>query len=166
LTLRILNAARKHIPQREIYTNKRSHLWLTDEIVELVALKRATEGTDRCEGAVRTCSEKIMDEYRSYAEKSRQKLLEARRGSRQWWTICREVLSQRTRVQGVPALKAKNGDWRHEAKSKADLLAEELNGKFVLPDGEINEYSLVESCPPWPKCVERHYRLRCEQNAG
>jgi hypothetical protein len=83
LTLRILNAARKHIPQREIYTNKRSHPWLTDEIVELVALKRATEGTDRYEGAVRTCSENIMDEHRSYAEKSRQKLLEARRGSRQ-----------------------------------------------------------------------------------
>ena len=57
------------------------------------------------------------------------------------------ISTQRTRVQGVPALKAKNGDWRHEAKSKADLLAEELNGKFVLPDGEINEYSLVESCP-------------------
>ena len=44
LTLRILDSAMTHIPQREIYTNKRSYPWLTHEIVELVALKKTGRG--------------------------------------------------------------------------------------------------------------------------
>ena len=147
MTKRILDATAKHIPQRKMKTNKLSHPWLTDEIVELVARKRAAEGTDRYEDAVKMCSQKIMIEYKAYAQKCRQRMLEARRGSKEWWTICREVLSQRARVHGIPALKAANGEWRHEARGKADLLAEGFTGKFVLPDSVANEYSFIESCP-------------------
>jgi hypothetical protein len=40
-----LEVAAKHIPQRELQTAKRSHTWLTDDIVALVAKKQATAST-------------------------------------------------------------------------------------------------------------------------
>ena len=146
MTRRILAAAEKHIPKRRIRTQKRSHPWLTDEIVKLVANKRAAEGTLRYEEAVMTCSQHIMAQYARYTNTCKQKLLDARRGSKLWWTTSRELLSQRARVQGIPALKETDGSWRYDAKGKADLLAESLRDKSTLPEKVSNEYSPVERC--------------------
>ena len=52
--------AAKHIPQRELQTAKRSHPWLTDDIVALVAKKQATAGTIGYADAVKACSAAIM----------------------------------------------------------------------------------------------------------
>jgi hypothetical protein len=95
-----------------------------------------------------------MDEYRSYAEKSRQELLEARRGSRQWWTLCRELLMQRTRIEGIPALKAEDGSWVHDPMSKAELSAGTFNSKNVLPELVENEYTELQRNQPLQKTMK------------
>ena len=81
------------------------------------------------------------------------KLLEAKRGTKQWWTICRELLLQRTKTQSVPALRSDEGEWVREPKSKADLLAKAFSGKYVLPDASVNEYTVVQR-------ISQHQKIR------
>ena len=112
---------------------------------KLVAKKHESEGTPSYGDAVRACSEGIVAEYKQYASDTRQRLLEAKRGSKQWWSLCRELLRQRTRVQGIPALKSEEGNWVHDSKAKTDLLASHFNGKNVIPNAVINEYTAVDN---------------------
>ena len=143
----ILEAATKHIPQRDLRTTKRSHPWLTDNITTLVAEKHAATGTSLHADAVKACSEAIMAEYNAYCLRSRQKLVEARKGSKQWWGLGRELLLQQSKVQSIPALKSSDGSWLYEALGKADLLATFFSDKNVLPEAVINEDSDLELNP-------------------
>ena len=105
----ILNAASKHIPQRMLQSKKSSHPWLTEDIVQLVANKRATEGTPTYEDKVNKCSAAIMESYKNYAASAKGKLLNARSGSKVWWNLSLELLSQRKTVQSILALKSESG---------------------------------------------------------
>ena len=35
---------------------------------------------------------------------------------------------------GIPSLREQGGDWIHDGKSKADLLAHSFSSKYTLPD--------------------------------
>lgn len=137
----ILSCAERHIPRKQICTKKKSHPWLTEKIVQLVADKHAATGTTEYEAAVKACSAGMLSEYNLYTLDARKKLLEAKSGSKRWWTLSRELLMQRTKVQNMPALKADNGSWMHESAHKAELLANTFNGKNVLPELSENEYT-------------------------
>jgi hypothetical protein len=143
----ILTAASRHIPQRTACIKKRSHPWLNDNIVELVAAKRAAEGTAEYGDAVRQCSERILEEYHAYAHKARQDLRECRSGSKVWWTLSRELLRQQTKVQSIPALKSNDGSWIHEPQGKAELLAATFTGKNIIPEPCVNDYTDVDRNP-------------------
>ena len=137
----ILSCAERHFPRKKICTKKKSHPWLTEKIVQLVAEKHAATGTTEYEAAVKACSAGTLSEYNLYTLDARKKLLEAKSGSKRWWTLSRELLMQRTKVQNMPALKADNGSWMHESAHKAELLANTFNGKNVLPELSENEYT-------------------------
>ena len=62
-----------------------------------------------------------------------------------WWNLSRELLSQRSKVQGIPTLKSEHGEWAHAPADKADLIARTLDGKNVLPIQLKNQYSYVEA---------------------
>ena len=154
-TSMILDMAAKHIPQRELRTTKRTHPWLTDDIVNLVAAKHAaTSGTPEHEAAVQACSAAIMTEYNAYCAQARQMLVEARRGSKQWWSLSRELLSQQAKIQSIPALKSPSSCWTYDAHGKAELLAASLSSKSILPAPVANEYTELDS---WP-CRQKHLR--------
>ena len=140
----ILNTSSKHIPQRMLRAKKSTHPWLNDDLVELVAAKRAAVGTPGYEEALKACSDGIMSEYNKYACRARERLLETKKGSKRWWTICRELLSQRAKIQSIPAMKSDEGSWVHEPSGKADLLAGTFSGKNVLPEVRTNEYTKLE----------------------
>ena len=46
----------------------------------------------------------------------------------------------------IPALKDSGGQWRRDAKEKAQVLAEAFASKFWLPDLHENGYSNLENC--------------------
>ena len=144
LTKLILEKASKHIPQRTLHVKKSSHPWLTDTIVQLVEAKRAAVGPIEYEAAVKACSDGIMAEYNAYSLQARQALLKARTGSKQWWNISRELLSQLAKPQQIPAMKSNGGGWVHEPADKADLLAKTFGSKNVLPQLVTNEYTDLE----------------------
>ena len=60
-------------------------------------------------------------------------------------SLSRELLSQRSKVQGIPTLKSEHGEWAHAPADKADLIARTLDGKNVLPIQLKNQYSYVEA---------------------
>ena len=140
----ILEVAMKYIPQRQLRTTKRSHPWLTDDIVSLVQAKQAAAGTAAYEDSVKVCSAAILKEYNTYCLKARRMLVEARRGSKPWWSLSRELLLQQARVESIPALKSSDGYWVHESGDKAELLAGSFGGKCILPGPITNEYSHLE----------------------
>ena len=144
MTSLLLEAANVHIPQRDLVTTKRTHPWLTDEIVALVEAKREAAGTSMYTDAVKACSSAIMAEYSGYCTRSRQKLVDVRNGSKQWWCLCRELLSQQAKILSIPALKSSDGKWQYDPLGKAELLAQTFNNKNVLPEPLVNEYSVVE----------------------
>jgi hypothetical protein len=141
MTRAILEIAGKHIPQRVICSKKSSHAWLTDEIVHLVSAKRAAAGTPAYDDAVKACSAGIMAEYSAYTSHARHRLLDARKGSKRWRSLCQELLSQCAKVQSIPALKCTDGGWVHEPADKADLLAITFGSKNVLPQLVTNDYT-------------------------
>ena len=63
----VLSIFSNHIPQRLLRTKKGTHPWLNDELVNLVAAKRASVGTHGFEETVQACSDGIMAEYNKYA---------------------------------------------------------------------------------------------------
>ena len=51
---------------------------------------------------------------------------------------------RRAKVESFPALRADDGSWVHDPLDKAELLAGTFNGKNVLPDIAMNEYTELE----------------------
>ena len=84
ITELILEKASEHIPQRNQRTKKSTHPWLTNDLVHLVDAERAAEGTHAYGDAVKVCSARILAEYYKYTSHARQRLLEFRKGSKQW----------------------------------------------------------------------------------
>ena len=144
LTTSILECVERQIPSKMICTRKKSHPWLTEDIMQLVVKKHAARGTAEYDFAVKACSDQILAGYHEFASGARKKLLEARRGSKQWWTLSRELLMQRTKIESIPALKADDGSWVHNPAGKAELLAGTFNGKNVLPELVENEYTELQ----------------------
>ena len=50
-----------------------------------------------------------------------------------------------SRKTGIPSLCEPSGKWVHDGKGKADLFADVLTSKFVLPDPVIDDPSLDDS---------------------
>ena len=111
----ILESAAWYIPQRALRTTKRSHPWLTDNLVKHVAEKQAAAETPAFAEAAKACSSAIIIEYDMYCTRSRQILVNAQKGSKQWWGLSRELLLQKTRIERIPALKSSDGRWLYEA---------------------------------------------------
>ena len=85
-----------------------------------------------------------MESYKNYVASAKGKLLIARSESKLWWNLSRELLSQRKKVQSIPAFKSEPGIWIHGQSEKADLLARTFSSKTILPEPEENEYTELE----------------------
>ena len=155
----VLSYAETRIPRRTITCQKKSHPWLNDRVVQLVAKKHAASGTPDFAEAVQECSKGIVEEFTKYACEARKKLCEAKRGSKLWWTMCRELLLQRTKTQSIPALKMDDGTWVHDPTGKANLFATAFSGKNVLPDVALNDYTIVQRAT-WQQKLENKWSVR------
>ena len=94
MTRLVLSCATVRIPKRAITWESKSHPWLNDSIVQLVAKKHAGSGTPDFAEAVQECSKAIGEVSAKYAGEARKKLGDARRGSKLWWIMSRELQSR------------------------------------------------------------------------
>ena len=60
------------------------------------------------------------------------------KGSKKWWSLSKVLMDNAPAKSGIPSLREQGGDWIHDGKSKADLLAHSFSSKYTLPD-EIEE---------------------------
>ena len=117
----ILQTMREWIGKREVKEKKSSHPWMNDTVLDLVSRRVQAQGTKEEAAANRACSEGILEQYRLWAARSRQELLDMDRGSKEWWTKSRALLSGKVRTCSVPALLAGEGQWAKSAQGKADI---------------------------------------------
>jgi hypothetical protein len=147
VTATVLFIAEQFIPKRTLREHKATHPWVNNRVLELVAAKRAAEGTAREEECRKACSAAIMDEYGKYVARERSELQAMRRGLKQWWSKARRLMQRKNRLSSVPALRDTSGQWLMDAKCKADLFVKTFSQKCTLPADERNEYSEIIMSP-------------------
>jgi hypothetical protein len=140
----LLNLLRCFVPEKRVREAKKTHPWLTDEVLALVELKHEAVGTEQELEAAKTCSKGVLEAYKQYVQSVRQELMELPRGSKRWWTKCRELMQQKGKTCSIPALKDSSGEWHTTAASKAEQFAKTFEGKYKLPPPEENGYSTVK----------------------
>jgi hypothetical protein len=147
LTDTILNAAAVWIPRKMIKERKSTHPWMNDRVLGAVAAKQAATGMPHEKDARGECATCIIEEYHKHVNRQRAILQKTKQNSKPWWTITRRLLQQKGTTSNIPALKNEAGDWLLEPKQKADLFANTLDAKYVLPAEHSNEYSVLAVSP-------------------
>ena len=84
--------------------------------------------------------------YAVYISKMREELRSLPKGSKKWWSLSKVLMDNAPAKSGIPSLREQGGDWIHDGKSKADLLAHSFSSKYTLPD-EIEEEDEVMAEP-------------------
>ena len=121
-----------HIPFEEINFVKTSHPWLNERCREAIQRKNASEGTAEFDENRHSCSKILAAEYQVHLGKLKKKISDLSKGSKQWWSLNRQLLEKRSRLSSIPPLR-KDGKWISEAKDKANVFAEMFDAKAQLP---------------------------------
>ena len=148
LTAQILSTARKYIPVSTEPLKKSTHPWMNTRCLELVASKRAAEGTEAYQRKLEDCSKGVLEEYHKYVEKLRKQLKELPRSSKKWWKLAKCATAGEAVRGSVPPLKDDKGEWVTTASGKSNLLKKTLTQKYTLAAGEVNEYTDLEDNLP------------------
>ena len=71
---------------------KKTHLWLNDEITRLTDEKAKAEGTEREKEAIQACSSAKSKAKYDYVAKTSQELRDMKLGTKPWWKKSGEIL--------------------------------------------------------------------------
>ena len=107
--------------------------WLTEQCKTAISQKHVAEGTARYEVAAAHCQKVLHEEQQKYYDNCRRKLASLPRGSKQWWTLSKQLLRKNASPSFFPPLKDRSGVWHREPESKAALLVKTFSSKNVLP---------------------------------
>lgn len=163
LTGIILDTVREFIPQRVLTERKSTHPWLNARVLEAVASKQNASGTiDELE-ASKACSEAVLCEFTKFVGRTRERLGNIRRGSKQWWKLARQLLNQRSAPSSVPALQSSTGEWIMDAKAKSMELASCFSSKFGFRPAELNEFSAISPARARQEVFQRPTAACAEQ---
>ena len=135
------------IPRRQLRQPKCSHPWITPTVVAAIKDKVEAAGTEHEKESAEQCSARILQEFDAYTVRMRQKLREQRPGSKQWWSMSRQLMQMKGRVSSIPALRAPDGSWVKDPAGKAALFAKTFAAKQALPDLVVNEYTTLHQVP-------------------
>ena len=143
LTQTILVAVKDSIPTRILVERKSTHPWLNSRVLEAIARKQAASGTNAEPEASRACREHILCEFMKSVDRTRERLGNLSRGSKQWWGLARQPLDHKSKYSSVPALKTSTGEWIMDAHGKSVQMAPCFNSKFGLRPAQCNEFSAI-----------------------
>ena len=130
----LMSLCHKYIPSTTIQIQNQTHPWLTQACAEAIEAKnQATAGADFT-AARDKCATVLNNAYKEYTAKLKARIAQLPRGSKQWWSLNRELLNKKARLSSVPPLRDSNGLWLMEPKAKADLFASTWHSKSTLPD--------------------------------
>ena len=133
----------RHIPCEVLHEHVQPHPWLSDRCRDAVVSKRRAHGTAQQRETADLCSAVLLEEFRTYIKKTRERIKVLRPASKEYWRLAKRLLGRPETVEGIPALQFANGSWAMDSKSKADLLADTFCAKWVLPAVCPNRFSEV-----------------------
>ena len=143
----VLSDAKRFIPTRILREFKGTHPWLNDECRSAILHKQSCAGTDEYKEACESCTRILQVAFAAYTAKLRQELRSLPKGSKRWWSLSNGLLDNAPSKAGIPSLKDPEGNWIHDGRGKADLLAQAFASKFELPDPvEVN--TDIAEAPP------------------
>ena len=136
----------RFIPRKTIQIHCGAHPWFDDFCLDLVRKKRLAWGTPGQFEASLLCSQGLLQRYRAFISLTKSKLRAAKRGSKSWWKISKQLMLKSTSPSSIPALRCPGSSgWALSPADKADLLADTFVSKWHLPDPVLNLYSYVPS---------------------
>ena len=141
----VLAEAKRYIPTRILREFKGTHPWLNDECRSAIIHKQSCEGTENYKEACESCTRIIKLAHAAYTEKTRLELRSLPKGSKRWWSLSKVLLDNAPTRAGIPSLKDPDGNWIHDGRGKANLLAQVFTSKFALPDPVEARTATVEA---------------------
>ena len=162
-TEQVLRVCEQYIPRRIMSEKKTSHPWMNARAVGLVAARCAAAGTAQEREAAKACSEGLLQEYNAWVEKTKQKLLELPRGSKQWWRLSKQLLRSQQPGCSIPALRKEDGCLAQTASEKAETCAKVFRSKFHVPVLEENVYSQLPEAPQSQLAFQTPDVAACEE---
>ena len=107
--------------------------------------KNMAAGTDKEREATLACSEAIRNAREDYIQKTRTKLKDMQRGSKEWWALAAKIMGSADRACNIPALKSTStGTWILSADGKANEIATTLASKYSLAEEVPNQYTAIK----------------------
>ena len=95
----------KHIPYKALHLKKKSHPWLDARCETAIDRKSTSEGTEAFASEQRECSKVMAEAYQEHVQKLRAKIATLKRGSKQWWSLNRELLNKKAKISSIPPLR-------------------------------------------------------------
>ena len=148
-TEHLLHTLRKHVPVQKKTLSKSTHPWIDEHCYQLVAEKRAAEGTEEYADKLKKCSEGLLEAYKKWVVRTREKLLELPKASKRWWKLARSLAQRTEKNSSIPPLRRTDGTWATGAEEKAELFLETFCSKYKLPQQEHNEHTELERKDTW-----------------
>lgn len=71
--------------------------------------KAAAEGKPNYTQAQEVCSQVLQEAYKDYISRLKMKIAKLPKGSKQWWSLSRELLHKAARVTSAPPLRDADG---------------------------------------------------------
>ena len=139
----VLTSARKHVPSKTCSVRKSTHPWLNDRCRELVRRKQEAENTPLHRERLLECSQGVLEEYRKYVQRTREKMRKLPRSSKRWWKLSKALSLKAEKTSSVPPLKRTDGTWAREAGEKAELFLDTFAKKYTLPPEECNRFTTL-----------------------
>ena len=154
---RMLHAAfRRHIPILPPIRRSPTHPWLTDSCITAIKHKLSSIGTTNECSASRQCSQTLYDEFMKHVANVRPRLRRLRQGSKQWWKLSQQLLTNPSKMTSIPPLlNSTTQQWSLDAPARARLLASTFTSRWTLPPTNDATHTTtadtdVNQLPPLP----------------
>ena len=102
--------------------------------------KHAAIGSEAYAAARDQCSAVVLEAYRDYVGRTRDKLKTLGTGTRGWWKIANTLLTKAGSGENIPALQRSDGTWAMDPEERANELADTFRAKARLPPPVTNAY--------------------------
>jgi len=94
-----------YIPYEEINVKKKSHPWLNTACESAITAKNDAEHTPNFDSARSECTRVLKEEQDKYVVKLRAKINSLSKGSKEWWSLNKFLLSKRTKCSSIQPLR-------------------------------------------------------------
>ena len=107
--------------------------WMNKSCIEAIASKHAAEDTDSYAAKASACQTVLREAHQAHLSKVKSGMDQLPRGSKQWWSLAKQLMHKKSSTSIFPPIKDVSGVWRRDAEGKANAFATCWKAKNRLP---------------------------------